>query len=178
VLKISIFGGFLLALPIILWQVWSFFAPAIDEGQNRRIRIFVAFASLLLVGGLFFGYFVTLPAAIHYLTNFDKDQFNIQQRAKDYYSFVTMVLLAMAVVFQLPIFVMALVRLGILSTRQLRRNRRIGYFVVVVVAVALPGIDPFTTMLESLPLLVLFEGSIWLSVLMERRQPAPQEALL
>lgn len=178
VLKISIFGGFLLALPIILWQVWSFFAPAIDEGQNRRIRIFVAFASLLLAGGLFFGYFVTLPAAIHYLTNFDKDQFNIQLRAKDYYSFVTMVLLAMAVVFQLPIFVMALVRLGILSTRQLRRNRRIGYFVVVVVAVALPGIDPFTTMLESLPLLVLFEGSIWLSVLMERRQPAPQEALL
>ena len=178
VLKISMFGGFLLALPIILWQVWSFFAPAIDEGQNRRIRIFVAFASALLVGGIFFGYFVTLPAAIHYLTNYDKDQFNILLRAKDYYSFVTMVLLAMAIVFQLPIFVMALVRLGILSTRQLRRNRRIGYFVVVVVAVALPGIDPFTTTLEALPLLLLFEGSIWLSVLMERRESAPQEALL
>jgi sec-independent protein translocase protein TatC len=99
-------------------------------------------------------------------------------RAKDYYSFVTMVLLAMAIVFQLPIFVLALVRLGILSTRQLRRNRRIGYFIVVVLAVALPGIDPITTIFESLPLLFLFELSIWLSVLMERRESAPQEALL
>jgi sec-independent protein translocase protein TatC len=178
VLKISLFGGVLLALPVILWQLWGFFAPAIDDKQNQRIRIFVAFAAVLLVGGVFFGYFVTLPAAVHYLTNFDKEQFNIQLRAKDYYSFTTMVLLAMAVVFQLPIFVLALVRLGILSTRQLRSNRRTGYFIVVVVAVALPGIDPFTTVLESLPLLILFEGSIWLSVLMERRQPAPQEALL
>jgi sec-independent protein translocase protein TatC len=178
VLKISMFGGLLLAAPVILWQLWSFFAPAIDDQQNRRIRLFVLFAAALLVSGIFFGYFVTLPAAVHYLTNFDKEQFNIQLRAKDYYSFTTMVILAMAVVFQLPIFVLALVRLGILSTRQLRRNRRIGYFIVVVVAVALPGIDPFTTALESLPLLVLFELSIWLSVLVERRQPAPQEALL
>jgi sec-independent protein translocase protein TatC len=177
VLKISMFGGFLLALPIILWQLWSFFAPAIDDRQNQRIRVFVFLAAGLLAGGIVFGYFVTLPAAIHYLTNFDKEQFNIQLRAKDYYSFTTMVLLAMGIVFELPIFVLAMVRLGILTTRQLRHNRRIGYFVVVV-AVALPGIDPFTTVLESLPLLVLFEGSIWLSVLMERRQPAPQEALL
>jgi sec-independent protein translocase protein TatC len=177
VLKISMFGGVLLAAPVILWQLWSFFAPAIDDQQNRRIRIFVLFACSLLVSGIFFGYFVTLPAAVHYLTNFDKEQFNIQLRAKDYYSFTTMVILAMAVVFQLPIFVLALVRLGILSTRQLRRNRRIGYFIVVVIAVALPGIDPFTTALESLPLLVLFELSIWLSILVERRHPAPQEAL-
>jgi sec-independent protein translocase protein TatC len=178
VLKISFFGALIIALPIIFWQVWAFFAPAIDAHQERRIRIFVVLAAALMAGGLVFGYFVTLPAAVHYLTNFDKAEFNIQLRAKDYYSFTTMVLLAMGVVFELPIFVLALVRLGILSTRQLRRNRRIGYFVVVVVAVALPGIDPFTTMLESLPLLVLFEASIWLSVLVERRQPAPQEALL
>jgi sec-independent protein translocase protein TatC len=177
VLKISMFGGVLLAAPVILWQLWSFFAPAIDDQQNRRIRIFVLFACSLLVSGIFFGYFVTLPAAVHYLTNFDKEQFNIQLRAKDYYSFTTMVILAMAVVFQLPIFVLALVRLGILSTSQLRRNRRIGYFIVVVIAVALPGIDPFTTALESLPLLLLFELSIWLSILVERRHPAPQEAL-
>jgi sec-independent protein translocase protein TatC len=178
VLKITFFGALILALPVIFWQLWSFFAPAIDDRQNQRIRIFVFLAAALLAGGIVFGYFVTLPAAVHYLTNFDRKQFNIQLRAKDYYSFTTMVLLAMGVVFELPIFVLALVRLGILSTRQLRKNRRIGYFVVVCVAVALPGIDPFTTMLESLPLLVLFEGSIWLSVLMERRQPAPQEALL
>jgi sec-independent protein translocase protein TatC len=169
VMKISLFGAIILAAPVLLWQLWAFLAPAADAGQERRIRIFVVIAAGLLAGGIAFGYFVTLPAAVHYLTNFDKQEFNIQLRAKDYYSFTTMVLLAMGVVFELPVFVLALVRLGILSTSQLRRNRRIGYFVVVVVAVALPGIDPFTTVLEALPLLVLFEGSIWLAVIAERR---------
>ena len=79
-----------------------------------------------------FGYFVALPAAVHYLTNYDRAEFNIQIRAKDYYGFVTMVLLAMGVVFEMPIFILALTRLGILTTRQLRQNRRIGYFVVAV----------------------------------------------
>jgi sec-independent protein translocase protein TatC len=119
-----------------------------------------------------FGYFVALPAAVHYLTNFDKAEFNIQIRAKDYYSFTTMVLLAMGVVFEMPIFILAMTRLGILSTRQLRQNRRIGYFAVAVLGVALPGVDPFTTMIEILPLWALFEGSIWLSVLLDRRQAA------
>jgi sec-independent protein translocase protein TatC len=169
VMKISLFGAVILAAPVLLWQLWAFLAPAADAGQERRIRIFVVIAAGLLAGGIAFGYFVTLPAAVHYLTNFDKQEFNIQLRAKDYYSFTTMVLLAMGVVFELPVFVLALVRLGILSTAQLRGNRRIGYFIVVVVAVALPGIDPFTTVLEALPLLVLFEGSIWLAVIAERR---------
>jgi sec-independent protein translocase protein TatC len=172
VMKISLFGAVLLAAPVLLWQLWSFLAPAVEEGQERRIRTFVFVAAALLACGVVFGYFVTLPAAVHYLTNYDKQEFNIQIRAKDYYSFTTMVLLAMGVVFELPIFVMALVRLGILSTTQLRRNRRMGYFIVVVVAVLLPGVDPFTTALEALPLLVLYEGSIWLSVIAERRAAA------
>jgi sec-independent protein translocase protein TatC len=176
VMKISLFGAVIIAAPVIFWQLWSFLAPAVEEGQERRIRIFVFVAAALLAGGIFFGYFVTLPAAVHYLTNFDKKEFNIQLRAKDYYSFTTMVLLAMGVVFELPVFVLALVRLGILSTRQLRHNRRIGYFIVVVVAVALPGIDPFTTCLEAMPLLVLFEASIWLAVISERRAAAALEA--
>jgi sec-independent protein translocase protein TatC len=82
------------------------------------------------------------------------------------------VLLAMGIVFELPVFILALTRLGILTTRQLRKNRRIGYFAVAVLGVALPGVDPFTTMIEILPLWALFEGSIWLSVLLDRRQAA------
>jgi sec-independent protein translocase protein TatC len=169
VMKISFFGALILAAPVLLWQLWSFLAPAIDSGTERRIRVFVLLAVALLAGGIVFGYFVTLPAAVHYLTNFDKEQFNIQLRAKDYYSFTTMVILAMGVVFELPIFVLAMVRLGILSTKTLRKNRRMGYFIVAIVAVALPGIDPFTTTLEMIPLLLLFEGSIWLAVITERR---------
>jgi sec-independent protein translocase protein TatC len=178
VMKISLFGGLILAAPVILWQFWSFFAPAVDERQERRVRYFVLFAAALLAGGIVFGYFVALPAAVHYLTNYDSKEFNIQIRARDYYSFTTMVLLAMGIVFELPVFVLSLVRLGILSTRQLRSNRRMGYFVIACVGVALPGVDPITTVIETVPLWVLYEGSIWLSVLMERREPAPSEALL
>src|SRR6266566_2783863 len=178
VMKISLFGALILSAPVILWQLWSFFAPAVDEHQARRVRWFVLFASALLAAGIVFGYFVALPAAVHYLTNYDKQQFDIQLRARDYYGFVTMVLLAMGIVFELPVFVLALVRLGILSTRQLRRNRRMGYFIVACVGVALPGVDPITTMIETIPLWVLYELSIWLSVIVERREPAPSEALL
>jgi sec-independent protein translocase protein TatC len=178
VMKISLFGGLILAAPVILWQFWGFFAPAVDQRQERRVLYFVFFAAGLLAGGIIFGYFVALPAAVHYLTNFDKSEFNIQLRAKDYYGFTTMVLLAMGIVFELPVFVLSLVRLGILSTRQLRSNRRTGYFIIAVVAVALPGVDPITTVIETVPLWVLYEASIWLSVLMERREAAPREALL
>jgi sec-independent protein translocase protein TatC len=178
VMKISLFGGLILAAPVILWQFWGFFAPAVDQRQERRVLYFVFFAAGLLAGGIVFGYFVALPAAVHYLTNFDKTEFNIQLRAKDYYGFTTMVLLAMGIVFELPVFVLSLVRLGILSTRQLRSNRRTGYFIIAVVAVALPGVDPITTVIETVPLWVLYEASIWLSVLMERSEAAPREALL
>ncbi|HEY3543393.1 MAG TPA: twin-arginine translocase subunit TatC [Gaiellaceae bacterium] len=169
VMKISLFGAVILATPVLLWQLWAFFAPAIDAHQERRILWFVLAATGLLVAGMVFGYFVALPAAVKFLTNFDKKQFHILIRAKDYYSFVTMVLLAMGIVFELPVFVLALVRLGILSSRQLRKNRRMGYFVVAAIAVALPGVDPVTTCIEIAPLWVLFEASIQLSRVVERR---------
>jgi sec-independent protein translocase protein TatC len=167
--KISLYAGFLLALPVILWQAWSYLAPALEEANQRRIVWFVFLATALLAAGVVFGYFVALPAAVHYLTNYDKNLYDIRIRARDYYAFATMVLLAMGLVFELPIVVIALTRLGILSTGRLRRERRIGYFVVACIAVALPGIDPVTTAIEAIPLLILFELSIWLAVVMERR---------
>jgi sec-independent protein translocase protein TatC len=172
VMKLCLWAALLVALPIILWQFWAFLAPAIDAHQERRILWFVLVATGLLVAGIVFGYFVALPAAVHYLTNYDKHQFDIHVGAASYYSFVTMVLLAMGLVFELPVFVLALVALGILSSRQLRSNRRMGYFVVAAIAVALPGVDPVTTCIEIAPLWVLFEASIWLSRVVERRRTA------
>lgn len=172
VMKICLFGALLLAAPVILWQLWSFLAPAVEAGVERKVLGFVLVATGLLAGGVVFGYFVALPAAVHYLTNFDKAQFDIKLRAKDYYSFVTMVLLAMGIVFELPIFVLAMVGIGILDSRTLRKNRRTGYFVVAAIAVALPGVDPITTCIEIAPLWILFELSIQLSRVVERRRAA------
>lgn len=177
-MKVSLMAGFALALPVILWQLWSFLAPAVEERAERTVFLFVLLSTALLVAGVAFGYWIVLPKAIHFLTNFDDQHYKVEIRARDYYSFVLAVLLAVGLVFELPIFILALVRLGVLSTQTLRTHRRLGYFIVAVVAVLLPGIDPVTTTLETVPLLVLYEGSIWLSVLVERRAARPEPASL
>jgi sec-independent protein translocase protein TatC len=133
------------------------------------LKIFVLISTVLLVVGLLFGYYLALPAAAHFLTNYDSSQYTVLLRARDYIGFAAKVLVAMAVVFELPLFVVGLTRIGILTSQQLRRTRRVGYFAVCCVGVALPGVDPVTTILETLPLLLLYESSIWASVLLDRR---------
>lgn len=166
---ISLYAAALLALPVILWQLWSYLAPAFGRNVQQTVARLVAFASVLLAGGVAFAYVIVLPAAIHFLTNFDSALYDIQIRARDYYSFVMLVILAVGLVFELPVFVLALVRLGVLTAAKLRRRRRIGIVVMTAIAVALPGIDPVTTAFETVPLLALFELSIWLAVILEPR---------
>jgi len=175
---VALYGGFILALPIILWQLWSFFTPAFDRSHAGLLRWFVLLASVLMVVGLFFGYFVTLPAAEHFLTNYDNQIYNVKIQARPFISFCTQVMVAMGIVFELPIFVVGLTRMGVIKTDYLRKNRRLCYFVVACIGVALPGVDPVTTTIETLPLALLFEGSIWLSVLLDRRSRRMQAAAI
>lgn len=172
---ISLYAGFLLALPVLIYEVWAFFAPAFEERTQRVVVGLTAFAAFLAAGGVLFGYFVALPAAVHFLTNYDDKLYSIQIRARDYLSFAAVVLFAVTIVFEVPIVILGLVRVGVLSSARLRKNRRIGYVVMAALAVALPGVDPVTTTFEMIPLMLLFEGSIWLSLLLERRQAAPKE---
>jgi sec-independent protein translocase protein TatC len=166
---VSLYAAFLLALPVLLWQTWSFLAPAIEERTQRAVAMFVVFASLLAVGGIAFGYFVVLPAAVHFLTNYDSNLFNIQIRARDYISFASLVMLAVAIVFEVPIFVLALVRLRIITAAKLRRTWRVGVVSMAALAVALPGVDPVTTTIEMIPLIVLYLLAVALAGVFERR---------
>jgi sec-independent protein translocase protein TatC len=168
-LSVSIYAGLLLALPVILWQMWTFLAPALDPAAERRILGLAAFGVLLGAAGLAFGDQVLLPRAVHWLTNYDTTHFRLLVRASSYYSFVVTILVGVVCVFELPLVVLGLVHLGVLTSAGLRRNRRKGYFIVAVAALALPGPDPVTTLLELLPMWALFEGSIWLAVIAERR---------
>jgi sec-independent protein translocase protein TatC len=177
-ITVSVYAGFLLALPVILWQVWAFFAPAFDPAIERRMLGLVGFATGLGAAGLAFGYWVLLPRALHYLTHYEDKHFTHLIQAKQYYSFTSTVLLGIVIVFELPMVVLGLVNMGVLTSSRLRKSRRMGYFLVAVIALGLPGPDPVTTALELLPMWALFEGSIWLAVFVERRQPAPREALL
>ena len=167
--SVSVYAGILLALPVILWQLWSFLAPALDAVAENQILGLAVFGAVLAAAGLAFGYTVLLPRAVHWLTGYDTTHFRLLVRASSYYSFVVSVLVGVACVFELPLVVVALTRLGVLTSSALRRNRRKGYFIVAVIALALPGPDPVTTLLELLPMWALFEGSIWLAVLVERR---------
>jgi sec-independent protein translocase protein TatC len=169
-ITVSLYAGVAAAMPIILWQLWAFLAPAFDPSGERRIVVLVGLASGLAVAGFAFGYWILLPRAIHFLTHYDDKHFNNLIQAKPYYSFVVTVLLGIVVVFETPMAVLGLVGIGALSARTLRKQRRIGYFITAVIGLALPGPDPITTALEVLPMWALYEVSIWLAVLVERRR--------
>jgi sec-independent protein translocase protein TatC len=179
-LTVSLYAGFVLALPVVLWQVWLFFAPAFDPSAERKVLGLALSAVVLAGAGVAFGYWVLLPRAVHFLTNYDNEHFRHLIRASSYYSFVVTVLVGIVLVFQTPLVVLGLVSLGVLSSRTLRRQRRMGYLITAAIALALPGPDPVTTFLELLPMWVLFEGSIWLAVFYERRRAkvAPASATL
>jgi sec-independent protein translocase protein TatC len=168
-IKLSFYAAIAVALPVLLYQLWSFLAPAVDESTQRVVSVFVGLATALFAGGLVFGYTVVLPRALSFLTEYDDELYDVQIRASYYYGFVSLALLGMALVFELPIFILALVRLRVLSSDRLRRNRRIGIFVVVFIAALLPTVDPVSLAFEAIPMVILFELSIWLAVLMERR---------
>jgi sec-independent protein translocase protein TatC len=175
-IKVSFYAGFALALPVVLWQVWSFLAPAFQEHSQRIVAVFVAIATALFAAGIAFAYWIVLPRALNFLTNYNEEFFDIEIRANYYFSFVTLGLIGFALVFQLPIFILALVRLGVLTSQNLRNNRRIGYVSVLLVAILLPTVDPVSLAFEVVPLLLLFEASIWASVLLEKRWAAKIEA--
>jgi sec-independent protein translocase protein TatC len=168
-IKVVLISAIALALPVLLWQMWSFLAPAFEEHAQRIVAVFVAIASALFACGVAFGYYVILPRALNFLTTYNDDLFQIEVRASYYYSFVAYSLLAIGLIFNLPIFMLALVRLGVLTSATIRRNRRIGIALVVIGAALLPTVDPVSLLFETVPLLLLFELSIWASVFFERR---------
>jgi sec-independent protein translocase protein TatC len=167
--KVSLIAAFAFALPVVLWQIWAFLAPAVEPHFQRIVLVFVALATALFACGVLFMYYVVLPRALDFLTSYDDELYDIQIRASYYYTFVAFLLLGGGIAFLLPIFVLALVRLRVLTTDQLRRNRRIAFVLLLIFAALLPTVDPVSLAFEVVPLVLLFEASIWLAVLLDRR---------
>jgi sec-independent protein translocase protein TatC len=170
---ISAYAALVISLPVILYQVYAFVLPALTNRERRVVVPFLILVPLLFIGGVVFGYFVVLPAATEFLLNFNENQFDIEIRARDYYSFFTLTLAVMGLIFQLPIGILAVTRLGIVTPEQLAKNRRYAYVLLLVVAMLLPGTDPITMLIEAVPLIVLFEGSLLLARIFGR---PPDEA--
>jgi sec-independent protein translocase protein TatC len=173
---VSVYAALCVALPVIVWQIWAFLSPAFEEKDQRLVARLGVLGTCLFAGGILFSYFVVLPAATPFLLGFDSAHYIIQIRASNYYSFVAITSIAIGIIFQLPIFLLALSRIGVLTGERLRKNRRVGYVLCFVIAVVLPGVDPVTTTLQAIPILILFEGSIWLVTFFEKRWAAEAAA--
>jgi len=171
------YAAILLALPIVLYQLYAFVLPAFSPTEKRVAKPLMVMAPVLFISGVLFCYFVVLPPATDFLLSFNASEFNTQVRARDYYSFSTLTMLAMGLGFQVPIGILAAVRLNIVTVEQLRHNRRYAILVIAVLAALLPTIDPVTMLLEMVPLLILYELSIVLAAFLARSdENAPEVA--
>ncbi len=181
-MTVAAYGAIVLSLPIVLWQLYAYILPAFSAAERRVVLPILLLFPILFAAGIAFAYFVVMPAAVHFLLNFNDSQFNVQVRARDYYSFFSMTTIACGLVFQMPLAIIAVTRLGIVRVEQLSENRRYAYLVIAIVAAALPGVDPVSMLIEMVPLLVLYELSILLARAFGRpaqsggiATPSPQE---
>jgi sec-independent protein translocase protein TatC len=167
-ITVTLIFALILSLPVLLLQAYGFLMPAFDPQQRRHMLPVTAAIPLLFVAGVAFGYFVVLPAALHFFQNFNSDQFNALVQASQYYKFAATTVLAMGLLFQVPVAIIAVTRAGLVSVSQLRRNRRYAVLACGLVAAVLPG-DAITMLLETLPLYLLFELSLLVASFFERR---------
>src|SRR5689334_15589331 len=181
-LTVSAYGAAILAAPFVLWQLYAYILPAFSPSEKRVALPILLLFPVLFVAGIAFAYFAVMPAALRFLLDFNDGQFNIQLRARDNYSFFSMTEIACGLIFQLPLAIIAVTRLGIVRVEQLSENRRYAYLAIAVLAAALPGVDPVTMLIEMVPLLVLYELSILLARVLGRPKegaglahPSPQE---
>jgi sec-independent protein translocase protein TatC len=168
---VALIFAFILALPIILYELYSFLLPALNPEQQRIASSLTLAIPLLFVAGVMFGYFVVLPAAVRFFQNFNSGQFNVLVQASQYYHFAAVILLAMGLVFQVPVAILAATRSGVVTPHQLRHNRRYAILACGAVAAFLPG-DAITLLLETVPLYLLFELSVLLARIIEHRERA------
>jgi sec-independent protein translocase protein TatC len=134
--------------------------PAFSSAERRTILPILLLVPVLFLAGVAFAYFVVMPPAVNFLLGFNDTQFNVQVRARDYYSFFGLLLIAMGLLFQIPTAMTALTRLEIVSPEFFAENRRYAIFIISVVSAAAPGGDPVSMIMIMIPLLILYEASI------------------
>jgi sec-independent protein translocase protein TatC len=172
-ITIAFYASLLLAMPMLLFQAYAFVLPAFSPGERKVALPLMLMVPVLFVCGAAFGYFVVLERAVQFLQNFNDNSFDILLQAKDYFKFAVLFVAGVGLLFQIPVGVLAITRLGIFTPRQLAKNR--GYVILgiaILAAVATPTPDPFTMTLAMAPLIVLFELSVLLARWIERVKPA------
>ena len=140
--RVAAYAALLLSLPLLLFQAYAFVLPAFSREERAMALPLMVMVPFLFVAGVVFAYYMVLPNAINFLQNFNDDNYDILLQAKDYYRFAITVLIAMGIAFQVPVGILAITRVGIVSTAQLRRSRRYAILVIAVVGDAAAGPGP------------------------------------
>ncbi len=138
-ITVTLYFALIVSLPVILFELYGFILPALAPHERRVAMPLLTAVPFLFAAGVAFGYFVVLPAAVHFFVNFNSSEFNMLVQANPYYSFAATVLLAMGLVFQIPVVIIGATRLGIVTPRQLRKSRRYAIVACAAVAAFLPG---------------------------------------
>jgi sec-independent protein translocase protein TatC len=171
-LTVAAYFALLFTLPLLIYEGYAFVIPALKPEERRAAIPAMAAAPVLFLAGVVFAFFVVLPPAVHFLQGYNSQNFDILVQAKTYYSFEIFTMLGIGLAFQLPLGLLALQRLGVINARTLTRNWRYATVIIAVIAAAMPGVDPVTTGLEMLPLVILFLASILLLKFADRRDAA------
>jgi sec-independent protein translocase protein TatC len=162
--KVSLLSGAILAMPYMLYQLWLFIAPGLETRERRYVYIFVPSATLLFLVGIVFTWYVLMPAAVYFLSNFMPDVFFAEWRAREYIRFTTSFLFWIGVSFEMPLIAYFLARVGIVSPALLREQWRFAVVgIAVLAAMVTPSVDPVTMLLTMVPLVVLYVISIFLA---------------
>jgi sec-independent protein translocase protein TatC len=166
-LTVALYFALIFSLPVILFELYGFILPALHPQERRAVVPLLAAVPFLFAGGVLFGYFVVLPAAVRFFVNFNASEFNVLVQASQFYRFAATVLLSMGLVFQVPVVILGATRAGLVTIAQLRHNRRYAIVACAVIAAFLPG-DLITLALETVPLYLLYEASILVATLVDR----------
>ena len=170
-MRVALISGIILAMPYLAYHFLMFVSPALTRRERRHVYLAVPWIALMFLGGVAFGYFVLLPPAMKFLITFGSDIATPQIKVGNYISLVSRLLLAIGLVFELPVVTTFLSRIGIITPRWLSNKRKPAIiFAFVLAAIITPTFDPINQSLVAIPLIVLYEISIWLAKLVQPKE--------
>lgn len=170
-MKIAFFASLFITSPFTLYQIWKFISPGLYKSEKKYVVPFVASTSLLFIGGILFGYYIALPPAFKFFLEFSSDFLKPMISFREYLSLILKFLLAFGVCFELPVFIFFMAKIGIVNAAMLRKQRRYAVLIIFVVAAILtPSPDAFSQIIMAIPLMFLYEISIFLAVFAQRKR--------
>ncbi len=172
IMRVCLVSGIILAMPYLTYQLIMFVSPALTRREKRYVYLGLPWIALMFAAGVIFTYFILLPPAIKFLITFGSDIATPQIRIGSYISIVTRLILVIGLVFEMPVVTTFLARLGVLKPKWLSDKRKIAIIVAFILAgIITPTIDPVNQTIVAVPLIVLYEMSIWLAKLIHKKEP-------